>query len=361
MIDLTCLSFHLSGIERYALCISKELIINDLQNNYILVFRNEVYADFIKYIDGFRIKSVILKGKNKKLFLLFGLPNALNKIKADCYLFLATKSPILFRKKKIYNTIHDLVAWDCPQTMRILQNIYSRIMNKNAAVVSERIITVSEFSKERINSILNYPKEKIIVAYSAVSSTLCKSEGTNVDEVLKKYGITGKYIMNLSTLEPRKNLELLLKCFDKIADSVNFDIVLIGRRGWKINKLMKQIEFNDRIHITGFVDDMEIVPIYQNAMCFVFPSIYEGFGLPPVEALSLGTPVLSSNAASLPEILRKQALYFENNNKYDLCQKLLNIEEMISTMPCHLDDFQKENFSFSKSASIILNTMTSDN
>ena len=357
LIDLTCLSFHLSGVERYALCISEEMLKSDTENEYILVFRNEVFPEFEKYIDDNRVKSVVIKGEKKQLFLLFGLPNALNKIDADAYLFLASKSPILFRKKKIYNTIHDLVAWDYPQTMRTLQRVYSKVMNRNAARVSERIITVSEFSKGRINEILKYPKERILVAYSAVSDTLSGDKEKPFEEVRRKYGLPEKYIMNLSTLEPRKNLELLLKSYDQIADKVGYDIVLIGRKGWKIDELMNKIKSNSRVHITGFVEDEDVVTIYKNAICFVFPSVYEGFGLPPIEALSLGTPVLSSNAASLPEVLRDQADYFENDNALELSKKLLELEKRLPYMATSLDLIQIEKYSFSKSAEIILSTI----
>lgn len=358
LIDLTCLSFHLSGVERYALCISEELLKMDSNNKYILVFRNEVYPSFNKYIDDVRVRSIILHGDKKQLFLLFGLPKALNKIEADCYLFLASKSPVLFRRKKIYNTIHDLVAWDYPQTMRTLQKVNSKVLNRNASIVSERIITVSEFSKGRIHSILHYPEEKILVAYSAVANSLSSENKRPYEEVKKKYKLPDKYIMNLSTLEPRKNLELLLRCYDQVADEVDYDVVLIGRKGWKIDEMLESIKSNNRVHITGFVDDEDVVSVYQHAMCFVFPSVYEGFGLPPVEALYLGTPVLSSDAASLPEVLREQADYFTNNDEQALCKKLRELEGRIDSMPHTLDSFQRERFSFQKSASNILEAMT---
>ena len=358
LIDLTCLSFHLSGVERYALCISEELLKTDKDNKYILVFRNEVCPVFEKYIDNFRVSSVVLQGGKKQLFLLFGLPVALSRIRADRYLFLASKSPILFRKKNIYNTIHDLVAWDCPQSMRLLQRLYSKAMNRNAAIVSRHIFTVSEFSKRRISTLLHYPEEKIHVAYSAVSDTLLYSDASPFNAVKAKYDLPDRYIMNLSTLEPRKNLTLLLRCFDRVADQIEYDLVLVGRKGWKIDELLESLKSNIRVHVTGFVDDNDVISIYQNALCFVFPSLYEGFGLPPVEALSLGTPVLASNAASLPEVLREQAAYFESGNEETLYWALLELEEKAPGLPHSLDTFQKENFSFVKSASIILKVLT---
>ena len=109
-----------------------------------------------------------------------------------------------------------------------------------------------------------------------------------------------------------------------------------------------------RIHITGFVNDEHVSVIYKNALCFVFPSLYEGFGLPPIEALSLGIPVIASDAASIPEILRYQATYFKNNDSNMLSKLLIELDEKRETMAHDLDSFQKSNYSFDESARKIL-------
>lgn len=354
LIDLTCLSYHVTGVERYALCITKEMLRNDKNNTYILLFRDNEYEELSEFVDGKKVVTKIIHGNNKYKFLLFDLPRELNQISADRYLFLASKSPLFFRKKHIYSTIHDLVCWDCPETMRSLQKVYSRILNRNAAKVSEKIFTVSEFSKGRINKLLKYPKNRIVVAYSAISETVKDNIIENYDELKNKYRLPEKYIMNLSTMEPRKNMGFLLKCFDDVSKDVKYDVVLVGRKGWKMDEFLRKIESNDRVHVTGFVEDKDIVQIYKHAMCFVFPSIYEGFGLPPIEALSLGTPVIASNAASIPEILMEKAVYFNNNSEEELKRLLLDLECNISGMPHELNEFQVENYSFKASAEKII-------
>ncbi len=109
-----------------------------------------------------------------------------------------------------------------------------------------------------------------------------------------------------------------MEAYDQVKDSVDYDLVLVGRKGWKMDEVLEKYGAKSRIHITGFVDDEHLSSIYKNAVCFVFPSLYEGFGLPPVEALALGTPVISSDAASLPEVLMNQATYFHSNSKKEL-------------------------------------------
>lgn len=358
LIDLTSLSYHITGIERYALCISEEMLKMDTVNHYKLVFRDEVYPCFNQYIDNNRIKAYILHGNNKKIFALFIKPAELRKIQADCYMFFAGRSPILFRKEKIYCTIHDLVCWDYPETQRTLQRLYSRIANRNAAKVSEIIFTVSNFSKKRIHELLRVQNDKIVVTYNGISDSFQMAHSKSFEQIKEKYNLPDKYIMNLSTIEPRKNLPFLLKCFDSVSDQVDYDIVLVGRKGWKMDELLESIASNKRVHLTGFVEDDEVVEIYKHAMCFVFPSVYEGFGIPPIEALSMGTPVISSDSSCLKEVLRNQAVFFKSNDMEDLKSLLLSLPEMSCSMPRQLDSYQKEHFSFQHSAQIILSTIT---
>jgi glycosyltransferase involved in cell wall biosynthesis len=282
------------------------------------------------------------------------LPFALYRIKAERYLFFAYTSPILFRRKGIYNTIHDMGAWDAGNTMKPLQRFYWKATSKVSLRVSEGVITVSEFSKGRIADILSYPADKIRVIPSAIYKEVVKSEEINFEDVKEIYKLPKRYIMTLSTLEPRKNLKLLLEAFALVQNRVDYDLVLVGRKGWMMDEVLQQYNAQSRIHITGFVEDGQVATIYKNAMCFVFPSLYEGFGLPPVEALAVGTPVISSDAASMPEVLRNQAVYFKNDNLEELKGMLLHLEENISSMPRELDEYQKENYSFKISARKVL-------
>lgn len=358
VIDLTSLSYHMTGIERYAACVSEELLKQNIRDDeYILIFRNEIFPIFKKYLDDLKVHAVILKGNNKFLFFQAVLPINLYKIHADKYLFFAFTSPILFRRKGIINTIHDMGAWDSSESMKTFQKIYWRVTMKSSAKISEKIFTVSNFSKRRINEILHYPKDRISVVNSAVYEGVTHDYGVSFSDIKDKYGLPDKYIMTLSTLEPRKNIRLLLEAYTNIQDKISYDLVLVGRKGWKMDEVLKKYNKEGRIHITGFVDDEHISVIYKNAMCFVFPTLYEGFGLPPVEALALGTPVLSSDAASMPEVLRKQAEYFKSNDLEELTQKLLKLESRVADMPHELDEYQKKNYRFSESARKIISLL----
>lgn len=353
-IDLTSLSYHMTGIERYAACMTEEMLKNDLKNEYVLVFRNEIYATFTGFVDGERVTAVILYGDNKVLFLQLTLTKALYRIKADKYIFFAFTSPMFFRRRGIINTVHDVGAWDAADALKLLQKIYFRLTCRMSASASERIITVSEFSKGRINEVLKYPKDKINVIYSAVYDGVTQDSGYTFTDIKEKYHLPDKYIMTLSTLEPRKNMELLLKAYTAVQNKVDYDLVLVGRKGWKMDKVLEKYNSKERIHMTGFVEDEHVSLIYKNALCFVFPTLYEGFGLPPVEALALGTPVISSDAASMPEVLRNQAVYFKSNDQQELENLLLDLTDDVELMPHELDEFQKKEYRFDVSAKKIL-------
>lgn len=360
-IDLTSLSYHMTGIERYAACMTEEILKADSKNEYILIFRDEIYHTFTDFIDDVRVKAVILHGNSKVIFLQIILPKNLYRIKADKYIFFAFTSPMVFRKEGIINTIHDMGAWDSADAMTTLQKIYWRITYMASVSASERIITVSEFSKKRINEILKFPKDRINVIHSAVYEGVTKDYGYSFDDIKENYSLPEKYIMTLSTLEPRKNMELLLKAFTSIQDKVDYDLVLVGRKGWKMDEILEKYNSKKRIHLTGFVDDKHVAVVYKKAICFVFPSLYEGFGLPPVEALALGTPVIASDAASIPEIMRKQAIYFKSNDQQELEELLVCIEKNVDVMPHELDDFQNNNYRFDVSAKKILKILQGGN
>lgn len=356
LIDLTSLSYHITGIERFAMCITEEILKLDTVNEYVLLFRNEIYPVFFPYIDGERVTAKVIHGNQKLLFFQMIIPFELYRIKADNYLFFAFPSPLLFFNKNIINTIHDMGRWDCPET-KGLHLFYFKTTESIALRKAKHVFTVSEFSKERINKIMNIPLDKITVTYNGIANSLVNSD-SNIDVVRAKYKLPEKYIMFLSTLQPRKNLKLLLEAYSEIMDKVDYDLVLIGRVGWNVDELIQKYNLEGRIVFTGFVADEDVSLIYKNALCFVFPTLYEGFGIPPVEALALGTAVISSDSSCMREVLRNQAIYFKNNDKDELKALLLNLPSFVDNMPRELDQFQNNNFNYSVSAKTVLSILS---
>lgn len=332
LIDLTSLADNFSGIERFAMCIAKELI-HCRDNKYVIIFKNEIHSEFKNLVDNDYVKVYVLKGKNKLLFNQCILPLKIYGIKADIYLFLAFPVPIILFKKNIISGIHDICCWDCPDTMNNLSKWYFRISHRIAMKKCKAIVTISQFSKNRIIDKLHYDKDKLWLIYCGISGTFLDYEKKEkcIIEVTNKYSLPEHYILSLSTLEPRKNLRLLIEAYRELVlnDNLKTDLVLAGRKGWKIDDLLNGIEdeVKDKIKFTGFINEDDLPYIYNNADMFVFPSLYEGFGIPPVEAMSVGTRVISSDSSSLPEVLGDSAIFFKSKDKADLKAKIVYMME----------------------------------
>lgn len=329
LIDLTSLADNFSGIERYAACLAKEMI-QDTSTDFILVFKEAVHDIFKSEIVRSNIEVVLLKRCNKLFFNQIELPNTIRKIKADFYLFLAFPVPVLLFKKNMISTIHDICCWDCPETMNDMSKWYFRVSHKVALLKCKKIITISDFSRKRIMSKLHYNENKIWLVYCGIDDRFLNFQKNEerAECVVSRYKLPDKYILSLSTLEPRKNLGLLIKAYSELLKEgkINFPLVLAGRIGWKIEKLMNSIDADVKksILFTGFVEDEDLPYLYSGAELFVFPSKYEGFGIPPLEAAACGALVLSSNSTSLPEALGNNAIYFKNDDVNDLKNKIMS-------------------------------------
>ena len=358
LIDLTSLADNFSGIERFAMSMALYMI-DDTANRYVLVFKNDVHEAFAHVADRENVETVVLKGGNKLLFNQLILPLGLYRQKADVYFFPAFPEPVLFWNRHMVTTIHDLGCWDCGEAMTTLSKWYFRLSYRKSMALCEKLITVSEFSKSRIARLGHVSPERIHVVYNGVSEQFFS--GSAPDENLRqKYNLPESYYLCLSTLEPRKNLQLLVKAYEALILEGNDlpSLVLAGRKGWKMDNFLEGVapQVVDKLHFTGFVDDDDLPAIYAGAKLFVFPSKYEGFGIPPLEAMAAGCPVLSSDAASLPEVLGEAACYFESENLESLKLALiesLNVQKNDSVQA------RARCFSWSNEAAKLLNVLIS--
>lgn len=319
LFDLTSLYDHVTGIERYAMEIAWHMIKVRPDNRYILVFKNEIHTRFKEFENDRNVRFVVAKGKNKLVFNQLVLPKILKKHRADAYLFLAFPCPLLFSRKNIYVAIHDMSPWECNEGMKWSSRVYYKLSHRHAFKKARKIITISKYSMDRILALSKIKQSDIWLIYCGI--TKFDNSSNNKERILPE-----KYILSLSTLEPRKNLRLLIDAYCEIAAEQNDipKLVLVGRSGWKLEEALgDSYKANmDNIIFTEYLEESEMASVYRNASFFVFPSKYEGFGMPPLEAMSQGVPVLSSDATSMPEILKGAARYFESDNKQDLIKKL---------------------------------------
>lgn len=304
LIDLTSLDDNFSGIEHYALLITRELIKNK-NLSFHLVFKNKVSYISEEELAYENVSHTILNGSRKKI-LLFSLSKYIDSYRPDYALFLAFPPSLLWKPKhgtKVISMIHDMVAFDVPKTMKYASRVYFKRSILHALKISDEIITNSYFSKGRI---LHYKKKfdpnKIHVTYCGSGMVV---QHVPFMEIKDHYQLPDKYLLALSTVEPRKNFDRLVKWLDRVWDENPnvYDLVIVGRKGWKVDKLLENVKNINRIHFTGFVDDKDISSIYANASCFIFPSIYEGFGVPILESIIAHKLPLCSSIDVFKELL----------------------------------------------------------
>ena len=225
------------------------------------------------------------------------------------------------------------------QDLYQLQNWTSYSVKK-----ARKIFTISKISKDDIIKVYGVPSEKVIVTYPGIKQFSMNSQFSNFKKIKDKYGISGDYILFVGTLQPRKNIVRLIEAFShvilrakpegsrEILRSAQNDITLIivGKKGWLYEEILeapKKYGIENSIKFLDFVPNEDLSVLYQNALCFVLPSLYEGFGLPVLEAMKYGCPVITSNVSSLPEAGGDAALYIDPLNVSDITAKIKMVFE----------------------------------
>lgn len=257
------------------------------------------------------------------------LPYAIARAKPEAVYYTTLGIP-WFQSFKFTMIVHDAVPWALPQTTSKGMKYYYKPLLERAARHRKlnKVVTVSQFSKKEIGRYLSIPPERIHVNYLGLS-IVPDQEGqpeAGPQAVLDKYGIDKPYLISIGTLEPRKNLKALLKSFKSIKENYGYEgkLVIVGRKGW-----IKELEITEAIAcdivLTGYVSDAELTMLLKGSEAFVFPSLYEGFGLPLIEAMSLGVPVISSNQGSLMEVGGESCAYFDPHNESNMSEKIYEV------------------------------------
>jgi glycosyltransferase involved in cell wall biosynthesis len=245
------------------------------------------------------------------------LPFAVGKV--SLLLSLCNTGPVFCRKHVV--VIHDAATVRVASSYSHLFRLWYRILIPLLGRFSQRVLTVSAFSKQDISSAFGIPCSKIGVVSEGGEHIL---RAPKDETAIQRFGLVkGRYVLAVSSMAAHKNFKLLIEALAKI-DSPTFDIAVVGGANLKIFGSDDLVDFT-HINKLGYVNDSDLRSLYEAAMCFVFPSLYEGFGLPPLEAMNCGCPVLASNAASMPEVCGEAALYFNPHSANELAQLLLKV------------------------------------
>ena len=227
--------------------------------------------------------------------------------------------------------VHDLVRYLFPRffVFNPVQKLLDRWAYPAMLRNYHHLITVSESTRDDLMRLFQVPVEKITVTYHGADPQFRPiSDPSAFSGLLRKYGLSRPFILFLGTLEPRKNLMTLLRAFAPLKERIPHSLVLVGQKGWKwegIFEAIKTLGLKERVRWTGYVSDEERVFFYNAADFFVYPSWYEGFGMPLLEALQSGLPVIASRVSALPEVVGEAGLLIDPSRPEELSQAILRL------------------------------------
>ena len=315
-IDLTGIWRLPTGIFRYAIEVTKQLIQHlevEPMLHYVLFFAREIHPDFLPFQSNFEV--VLSPTRNELFTKQVWFPTVLPHLHLDVIHYPAFPPPYFQPSgPQTVMTFYDTGPWRYAQTQTLAGRIYFRTLLTKGAQTSAQILTLSKHARSEIGQILgNHYLPKIALAPGAVRADfalpVCDS---SKQEVRMHYHLPAKYILTVATIEPRKNLPTLLDAYLQLKQqltSICPPLVIVGRKGWDCKDILRYIQsLEEHVHFLGHLPDQDLIALYQSAACFVFPSLYEGFGLPVIEAMSAGCPVITTTSSSLPEVAGEAAL-----------------------------------------------------
>lgn len=359
-IDLTGIWRRPTGIFRYTAELAKHLLLLEESEpalRYIFFFSREVHADFVPLQHTF--DAIICPTTNELLSKQFWFPWMLPRLHLDVMHYPTFPPPYihLFAPRTVM-TFYDTSSWRYPQAQTLHGRLYFRTLLTRGMQTSTQIVTISTHAKSEIGYFLGKRYlPKIAIAPGAVRADFgMNSSQTGKQEVRVRYKLPDSYFFTVATLEPRKNLATLLDAYARLKKQLGKTcpaLVIVGRKGWNCDDILRHMAtLEDSVHFLGHVPDGDLIILYQMALCLVFPSLYEGFGLPVVEAMTAGCPVITTTSSSLPEVAGDAALLVDPLDVKELAtgmQRVLQEEELRERMIA-AGRIQASRFSWEKTA-----------
>lgn len=320
-----------SGIGTYTKNLVYEMINNSKDTNFDLIWTGKEDSNFIKS----NTKLFFASGKHGGFYEKCYIPNLMQKERVDLYHI--PQNGIGFPFNWDLNTIvtiHDLIPYTMPETVG--KGYLERFLKDMPNIISSTkgILTVSEYSKKDILKFFpSFPEEDIIVTPLAANSNFKPIPKDICENYIKSnFNISDPYILYIGGFSKRKNVEGLIRAFSNIYKNFSYPckLLLCGSlrdEGNNLKELVYSLGLSEEILFTGYINDIDLPILYSAAEVFVYPSFYEGFGLPPLEAMSCNTPVITSNLTSIPEVTKDSALLIDPNNTSQLEEALLKVIE----------------------------------
>ena len=339
VVNARFLTQRLSGVQRFAMELALRLK-EHYGNNIQFVSPHDITDD-----DGFkRLEALVIGERLGYMWEQIDLPRYLKTIGNPILINLCNMAPIFYSNKIV--ALHDVAYKAYSRAYSPKMKIAYNVLVPQILKYSKHVITVSDFSKQEIQKYYNVAKEKITVIYNAV--------GSNFHYIKDKDLSSSNYLLTVSSIGENKNFITSLKVYAEASKRINdLKFYVIGNT-LKEAKYTKYKDYadNPNIYFLGSISDNELIKFYSNALAFIYPSIYEGFGIPPLEAQSCGCPVIASNSGPLPEILSSSALIFDPSDVDSMTNAVVQLYEDMSfrRQTIEIGQTNPKRFSWEKSA-----------
>jgi len=333
-IDAHAIGRQQGGNETYIRGLIRALAEVDGQNRYTIYLADAQAAEewregFARQFPNFNVRLLPPPAPVIKVPLI--LSYELRRHPVDLLHVQYTAPP--FCPAPVIATIHDLAFEHMPETFTRRGSFQLKLTVRRTARRAVRIATVSEYSRQDILRTYKLPAEKIAVTYNGVEPHFIPQTEfpEEADEICQRLGIKRDFLLAVGSLQPRKNLVRLIRAYARLRNEnpdFKSQLVIVGRKLWLADEIFAEVRnhhWAEDVILTGYLADQDLPRLYRAALAFVYPSLFEGFGLPPLEAMACGTPVLTSNVSSLPEVTGEAALLVDPKNEAELAAALLQI------------------------------------
>ena len=337
--DVSAAAHGRAGLGRYMRELATAMLACDDRNEYVAFYNRSDEARLPTPLDG--LARIPVEQGDKPWRLRTALSHVLNRSQDSLFsgidLFHATDNllPFLTGIPSVF-TLHDLVFRFYPETVSGPNRWFLKMMTGRFLRASDAVIAVSERTKRDAQLLYGIPNSRISVIHEGVHSRFRPAGQDEIERVKHRYDLPARYLLFVGTIEPRKNLSTLLEAMtalkrqeaDGTVEPIAPKLVVVGKTGWLSDGFFRRIhelDLDREVVLPGFVPDEDLPAVYSGAECFVFPSLYEGFGLPVLEAMACGAPVICSNTSSLPEIAGDAALLFDPGNPAEVRDAIVRV------------------------------------